>query len=130
MQDHSIEGLLDSPQKKLAFFQNLVIVATADGVLDGQESKLLVEIGNKLGLTAEEAMPIADNLDVLSFIIPEEGLQKTLELQSLVLMMLQDGKIDDREYGLCVEYTRRIGYGVEILDDMIRQLAQNRSQSQ
>jgi hypothetical protein len=55
--------------------------------------------------------------------VPAEGLQRTLELQTLVQMMLQDGQIDAREYGLCLEYANRIGYGKAILDDMVSQLA-------
>jgi len=126
----SIEEVLDTPQKKLAFYQNLILIATADGVLDGSESRFLVNIGNRMGLTAEEAMPIADNLSVLSFIIPEDGLQKTLELQTLVQLMLQDGQIHDREYALCLEYTYRVGYSKAVLDDMIGQLSGEQSAAQ
>jgi tellurite resistance protein len=120
---HSLEAVLNTPQKKLAFFQNLVLVAAADGQLSSEESDFLLQIGNRLGLTAEEVMPIADNLGVLSFIMPADGLQRTLELQTLVQMMLQDGQLDAREYGLCQEYATRIGYGKAILDDMVSQLA-------
>lgn len=126
----SIEEVLDTPQKKLAFYQNLILIATADGVLDGSESRFLIDIGNRMGLTAEEAMPIADNLGVLSFIIPEDGLQKTLELQTLVQLMVQDGQIHDREYALCLEYTYRIGYSKAVLDDMVSQLSGEQSAAQ
>jgi uncharacterized tellurite resistance protein B-like protein len=118
----SLEEVLNTPQKKLSFFQNLILVAAADGQLDDGESQLL-QIGNRLGLTSEEVQPIADNLAVLSFVVPADGLQRTLELQTLVLMMLQDGQIDPREYGLCMEYANRIGYSKDILDDMVVQLA-------
>uniref|UniRef100_UPI00388D9599 hypothetical protein n=1 Tax=Arcticibacter sp. TaxID=1872630 RepID=UPI00388D9599 len=77
----TLEDVLNTPQKKLAFFQNLVLVAAADNVLDNDESELLLFIGDKLGLTSEEVMPMVDNLPILSFIIPEDGLQRTLELQ-------------------------------------------------
>ena len=120
---HSLDEVLNTPQKKLAFFQNLVLVAAADGQLDQQEGDFLLEIGNKLGLSADEVLPIADNLGVLSFIVPTEGIQRTLELQTLVQMKLQDGQIDAREYGLCQEYANRIGYNKAILDDMVSQLA-------
>ncbi|UOQ55242.1 tellurite resistance TerB family protein [Hymenobacter cellulosivorans] len=120
---HDLNQVLNTPQKKLAFFQNLVLVAAADGQLDQQESQLLLQVGNRLGLKSEEVQPIADNLAILSFIVPADGLQRTLELQTLVQMMLQDGQIDPREYGLCMEYANRIGYGKEILDDMVSQLA-------
>ncbi|WP_046243792.1 TerB family tellurite resistance protein [Hymenobacter terrenus] len=120
---HSLEDVLNTPQKKLAFFQNLVLIAAADGQLSQDEGDFLLQIGNKLGLKPEEVMPIADNLGVLSFVVPAEGIQRTLELQTLVQMMLQDGQIDAREYGLCQEYAHRIGYSKAILDDMVSQLA-------
>ncbi|WP_324671840.1 hypothetical protein [Hymenobacter sp. GOD-10R] len=122
-EQHSLEDVLNTQQKKLAFFQNLVLLAAADSVLTQDESDFLVQIGDRLGLKPEEVMPIADNIGVLSFIVPAEGIQRTLELQTLVQMMLQDGQIDAREYGLCMEYAHRIGYGKAILDDMVSQLA-------
>ena len=121
--ERSLETLLDTPQKKLSFFQNLILIVAADGRLDEHESRLLLDYGNRLGLTPDDVMPIADNLKFLSFIIPDDGLQKTLELQTLVQFMLEDGHLHDREYILCQEYANRIGYGKEILDDMIKQLA-------
>lgn len=119
----SLEEVLNTPQKKLAFFQNLILIAAADKVLDSGESNLLLTIGNSLGLSSEEVMPMVDNLAALSFIIPEEGLQKTLELQALVQMMMQDGEIHDREYALCLEYANRIGYSKDILDDMVKKFS-------
>ncbi|KAA3438130.1 hypothetical protein [Rufibacter hautae] len=118
----SFDELLNTKQKKLAFFQNLVLVAVADNYLDQQESDFLVSIGKRLDLTEEDTTPIADNLPLLSFIIPEEGLQKTMELQSLVMMVLQDGVIDKAEYNLCLEYARRIGYSKDTLDEFIQTL--------
>lgn len=125
----AIENVLNSDQKKLAFFQNILLVAVADGQLDEQESELLINLGNQLDLTPEQVTPLADNLEFLSFIIPEEGLQKTLELQTLVLMMVQDGQMHDREYMLCLEYTHRIGYSRDTLDEMIQQLSSNQNQA-
>jgi hypothetical protein len=127
MQDiPTFEKLLDTPQKKLAFFQNLILIAAADGRLDDGESDFIVDIGNRLGLTPEEVAPISANLDVLTFIIPQDGMQKTIELQTLVMMMVEDGRIHDREYALCLDYAYRIGYGKDILDDMIRSLSGGR----
>jgi uncharacterized tellurite resistance protein B-like protein len=125
-----LNTLLDTQAKKLAFFQNLILLAAADGKLDQAESSFLLNIGNRLGISAPEAVRIADNLQNLSFIIPEEGLQKTLELQTLVMMMLEDGQIHEREYSLCRDYTRRIGYSLEMLDEMISNLSGNKTGSQ
>ncbi|UOR05773.1 TerB family tellurite resistance protein [Hymenobacter aerilatus] len=121
----TLEDLLNTQQKKLAFFQNLLLLAAADGELQEEESQFLIEVGNRIGLTAKEVAPLADNLAVLSFIVPADGPQKTLELQTLVQMMLQDGNMDAREYDLCLDYARRIGYSKQLLDDMVSQLSGN-----
>jgi uncharacterized tellurite resistance protein B-like protein len=120
----SIDDLLNTQQKKLAFFQNLILVAVADGYIDKRESDFLVTVGRQLNLTEEDTRPIADNFSLLSFIIPEDGLQKTMELQTLVMMVVQDGKVADAEYNLCLEYARRIGYSKDMLDDFLNQLQQ------
>jgi len=121
-----IDELLNTKQKKLAFFQNLLLVATADGYVDNKESDFLVMIGDQLGLTEEDTKPIADNFATLSFIVPEDGMQRTVELQTLVMMMLQDGKLSEKEYSLCLEYTRRIGYSDTMLNDMVRTLGEGK----
>jgi len=125
LEKQSLESVLNTQQKKLAFFQNLILVAAADNMLDDDEGNLLLTIGDRLGLTPEDVAPIVDNLSVLSFIIPEEGLQKTLELQTLVQMMMEDGNVHDREYLLCLEYATRIGYGKEVLDDMVEKFSES-----
>jgi uncharacterized tellurite resistance protein B-like protein len=119
----SIESVLNTPQKKLAFFQNLVVVAAADNVLDEDESELLLTIGNRLNLSPEQVLPMVDNLSVLSFVIPEEGVQRTLELQTLVQMITQDGQVHDKEYAMCLDFANRIGYGKDLLDDMIQKFS-------
>jgi len=123
----ALDKFFDSKEKKLAFFQNLIMAAIADKYIDEAESDFLLSIGQQLNITEEDTLPITDNLSSLSFIIPKDGLQKTLELQTLVQMVLQDGVVEEREYNLCLEYTRQIGYSKEILDDLISRLANKQS---
>lgn len=119
--DKTYDSVFNTKEKKLAFFQNLVLVAVADRHLDKQESEFLLDIGDQLGLSEKDTRLITENLSSLTFIVPEEGLQKSTELQALVMMMVQDGEIEESEYNLCLEYTRRIGFGKGILDDFIDQ---------
>jgi hypothetical protein len=118
----SFNDFFNTKEKKLAFFQNLILVALSDRNLDQQEGDFLLMIGNRLGLTEGDTRPITDNISSLTFTIPEKGLQKTLELQTLVMMMLQDNQLQNREYNMCLEYAHRIGYSQDILDDLIAQL--------
>src|SRR5690606_35826105 len=117
----SIDQILNTKEKKLAMFQNILLVAIADRYLDDQESDFLVSLGNQLKLTEADTLPISDNLADLKFIIPQSDMQKTLELEMLVKMMLQDGEMETREYDLCMEYTRQIGFAKEQLDAAISQ---------
>lgn len=119
MNTRPTRDLLDSRQKRLYFFQNLLLVATADGYLDEQEGDFLLQVGEQLELSADDVAPLIDNLGVLTFVIPETGIERTFELQTLVLLMMEDGIVDDREYALCLEYATRIGYGRAFLDDLI-----------
>lgn len=120
----SFDELLNTPQKKLAFFQNILLAAVADRQLDEEEGNFLVSLGNQLNLSETDTRPLTDNLSLLSFVIPEDGLQRTLELQTVILMVLQDGHVADKEYQLCLEYARRIGFTKETVDEMIGQLSQ------
>ncbi len=124
MNTRPTRDLLDSRQKRLYFFQNLLLVATADGYLDDEEGSFLLDVGNQLELSAEDVAPLIDNLSILTFVIPETGIERTFELQTLVLMMMEDGRIDDREYALCLDYATRIGYGRAFLDDLVAKLTQ------
>ncbi|MBK0402794.1 hypothetical protein I5M27_07335 [Adhaeribacter sp. BT258] len=117
----SFTQILNTQEKKLAFFQNIVLVAIADRYVDKLESDFLVSVGDQLQLTEKDTLHIADNLKNLKFIIPQDGLQKSLELEMLVKMVLQDGIVEKREYDLCLEYTRQIGFTKEKLDELIAQ---------
>ncbi len=117
----SLEQIFNTKQKKLAFFQNVVLIAIADHNLDKMEGDFLVTLGNQLGLTEADTLTISDNLTTLDFIIPEESVQKSKELELLVKMVLQDGEVEEREYNLCLEYTRKIGFDQVVLDDLIKQ---------
>lgn len=117
----SFAQILNTQEKKLAFFQNIVLVAIADRYVDKLESDFLVAVGDQLQLTEKDTLHIAENLPNLKFIIPQDGLQKSLELEMLVKMVLQDGVVEKREYDLCLEYTRQIGFTKEKLDTLIAQ---------
>lgn len=117
----SFAQILNTQEKKLAFFQNIVLVAIADRYVDKLESDFLVAVGDQLQLTEKDTLHIAENLPNLKFIIPQDGLQKSLELEMLVKMVLQDGVVEKREYDLCLEYTRQIGFTKEKLDSLIAQ---------
>lgn len=115
--------IIESKQKRLDFFQNLLLMSVADGYLDQEEGDFLVQIGQQLDLTAEDVAPLAEkDVQDLAFSVPESDQDKLFELQTMVMMMVEDGEIDDREYKLCADYCDRIGLNHLVLEDFVQKL--------
>jgi uncharacterized tellurite resistance protein B-like protein len=116
--------IIESKEKRLNFFQNLLLIAVADGFLDEDESDFLVQIGRQLNLDSEDVAPLAgQSVKEMNFIVPETDQDKLFELQTMVMMMVEDGEIDEREYSLCAAYADRIGLNRVVLDDFVQKLS-------
>jgi uncharacterized tellurite resistance protein B-like protein len=116
--------IIESKDKRINFFQNLLIMAVADGYLDEEEEDFLVQIGDQLGLSMDDVTPLAEKgVKSLSFTIPENDQDKLFELQTMVMMMVEDGEVHDREYNLCAQYADRIGLNRVVLDDFVQKLS-------
>lgn len=116
--------IIESMEKRLSFFQNLLLVAVADGYLDREESDFLVQVGEQIGLTPEDVAPLVDKpVSDLTFTIPETDQDKLFELQTMVMMMVEDGDIHDQEYEICAHYAERIGLNKVVLDDFVQKLS-------
>lgn len=122
--NHKEVTIIESKEKRVNFFQNLLLIAAADGYLDEDEGDFLVQIGQQLDLTEEDLRPLASrNVKDIEFIIPETDQDKLFELQTMVMMMVEDGQIDEREYGFCADYADRIGLNRVVLDDFVQKLS-------
>ncbi|MDX1350455.1 MAG: hypothetical protein R3279_09420 [Putridiphycobacter sp.] len=91
-------------------FMNLVLLASADGVIDDSELTLLYKIGRQIGLTYTQIGMIID--DPKSYpVIPPIGKDERLEmLLDLVRVMVVDNEIDPREMKLMHNFVVQLGY--------------------
>ncbi|MDX2248082.1 MAG: TerB family tellurite resistance protein [Bacteroidia bacterium] len=117
----------------LAIFQNLFLVAVADGELTPVEQEFLRDVAENLGLDPEDVDYILENHQNLDFIIPEDDEEKYFSLKNLVYMMLVDGDIEQSEYQLCLDFARRVGMGRKEIEEILaeyEQMQKDRSEKQ
>lgn len=105
--------------KHLATFQNLCVIAFADGTWHEREKQLLTEAATSMGLGPEDTQPILEQVKSLDFVLPENEGERYLELRMVVLMMVHDGKLDPREYEGCLRFAQQMKIDQQYLDEIV-----------
>ena len=109
---------LDKEQAK-KYFQNLFLVAIADGVLATEERELLVGVAMRMGLSIRDSSEIMRGISEREFHIPENDEQQLQHLSDIVKTMMIDKVIHEKEYELCLGYTLKIGQTEDFLKEVI-----------
>ncbi|RMG65094.1 MAG: hypothetical protein D6722_16255 [Bacteroidetes bacterium] len=107
--------------KNLGIFQNLYLVAAANGHISPEEEEFLLEVAHNLGLHQDEVDDLMARYPDLDFIIPEDREEAFFSLKNLVYMMIVDGEIDAQEYALCLRFARRIGLGETEIEGILNE---------
>ncbi|MEL6653990.1 MAG: TerB family tellurite resistance protein, partial [Bacteroidota bacterium] len=94
--------------RHLGMFQNLYIVAAADGEIGPQEERLLLQVAENLGLSQRDVESVARRYPDFDFVIPDNEEEAYYSLKNLVFMMIADGTIKDREFSLCLRFAEMI----------------------
>ena len=112
---------MNQPDKKIQIehFQNIVAVAHADGILDQSEKDFLSDRADDYGFSKETVDKIFKNIDNLEFIIPQNNEEREEQLSDAVFMAMIDGKVDDREYNLCLKIAEKLDLDRKYLDEVI-----------
>ncbi|MEM7369212.1 MAG: hypothetical protein AAF587_11480 [Bacteroidota bacterium] len=128
IEDLYLDEVIDVYQNKrqeqlrhLGIFQNLYLIAAADGVIEEVEQQFLLDVAHKLGLTQWDIDSVIKKYPNLDFVIPEDKDEGWYSLKNLVYMMVVDGSIENTEYGLCVEFAQRIGEGAEAVEKILEE---------
>jgi len=88
---------------------NLVQLAKADGKISKSESGLLVKIGERNGVSAEEVFEMVDASDDFFYKKPENDEQRFDQLYDLVEMMRIDGEVSPKEVEYTIEIAEKMG---------------------
>lgn len=88
---------------------NLVQLAKADGKISKSESGLLIKIGERNGVSAEEVFEMVDASDDFFYKKPENDEQRFDQLYDLVEMMRIDGEVSSTEVTYTTEIAEKMG---------------------
>ena len=88
---------------------NLVQLAKADGKISKSESGLLIKIGERNGVSAEEVFEMVDSSDDFFYKKPENDEQRFDQLYDLVEMMRIDGEVSPKELEYTTDIAEKMG---------------------
>ncbi|MEO0585708.1 MAG: TerB family tellurite resistance protein, partial [Bacteroidota bacterium] len=108
----------------VGIFQNLFMMALADGQITEEEQQLLLEIAQHLGIQQSDIDRLLDHHEELDLIIPPSEEDQYFSLKNLVYMMVVDGNIDPKEYALCKAFAEQIGKDVQDIEAIISEYQQ------
>ena len=106
-------------REKLSHLKNLVAVAFADGKLEDNEMATLATVMARDGLKPSDLERCIKKPKGIKFLPPETPGQRAVYLKDMVLLMMCDGDIDDRELALCKATAIALGFKHEVIDAMI-----------
>ena len=104
----------------LKHFKNLIIVAFADGILDEFEKQFLCDKAEDFEIPKADAMSLIENVEKLTFTLPETEEDREDELAEVVSMALIDGELHPKEYDLCLSFAKRLELNQDDLDMAIK----------
>jgi uncharacterized tellurite resistance protein B-like protein len=114
----SIAELFEDGERRQdkSHFRNLVMIAKADGEISEEESALLDDIGQHLGLTNVVMKNIIKNPENYKINPPISRVERFEQIVNLVQMVQADGKVDDAEMAILERIA--VGIGYKDLDDV------------
>jgi hypothetical protein len=119
-----INELFESRDKKklLSHMRNLFAIACADGSFDDSERDLLSKFIIKAGLTPDEIRRIFEQPESIGFHAPETVKEKYDQLYDMVLVMLINEKIHEKELKLCMIFAAKLGLDIFNIDFIIKDM--------
>lgn len=106
-------------ERNLITFQNLCVIATRDGEISEGEMSVLAETAERLNIPAREFWKKILRAKQLNFIIPQGEDEQKKQLRMIVLVVISDGEITDKEYEGCIELSEKMEIDRSYVDTII-----------
>lgn len=104
---------------KLISFQNLLMVAGADGNIQDEEKEILIEIGVEMGLTPDVLKPII-NSEKLELIAHKNEEDNLADLGDMLTIAASDGIVLTDEYEVCLKFATICNITQDQLDELLQ----------
>ena len=120
-------GLFKSQKDKerLSHVKTLLALAFADGKLEKNEITAIAAFAARENVDVEEVQKMLDGKDNVTFIPPQTEEDKIQYLHDLVLLMIADGTISEKEYELCKAVADQFGYREEAIDILLKKIIED-----
>jgi len=117
-------------KERKAAFRNAVAVALADGVLDAAEMEALALVAQRLKLSKSEMKAVLNAPEKVKFVAPRDPEEGMKQLVDIIIVMMADGVIDEREATLCAGIATALGYHPDViptlLEAIVKAIRENR----
>lgn len=106
-------------KEKLSHLKNLVALSLADGKLKESELMAIATVMARENLTQEDFDKCMNDPASINLVIPVDDDTRLRYLRDMVILMMSDGDIDEKEMTVCKVTAKVLGYRHEIIDAMI-----------
>lgn len=104
--------------------KNLIAVAMSDGNMDGNEAKALFAVATRLGIDEINIRHLVANHNDIKFVLPKDRKDRIQQFWDLIMIILADGKIEDREMVVFEQFAMKLGVRKAIIAGLIRKLVE------
>lgn len=104
---------------KLSHLKSLLVIAMADGKMKEQELAVIAAMMTREGLTDDDLQQCINNPKKIEFVAPDSNIKKYQYLKEMILLMMIDGDLDEKEYAICKFTAKGLGYNPSVIDAMI-----------
>lgn len=114
-------GLFKTKEEKarLSNLKNIISVSMADGELGEDELTIIALAAARDNISERDVEKMLKGRDRIKFTVPETDELKMRFLTDMVVLMMIDGRLGDREMRMCKNAARLYGYGDEVVDDLV-----------
>ncbi len=112
---------------KKQHLRNLVAMAYVDGELHHKERNMLYTIGERYGLKGWQIAKIIENNAPAVIKKPAGENQRLDQIFDLVVMMLADNKVEEKEMNLCEMVTIEYGFKKDIIQSILNMIHDGKS---
>jgi len=117
-------GILDfftskNKREKKTLITNMLLIAAADGQVDGSEINVIRVMAATVGVAESEIDAVIKNPGSFKMAWPDNDNKREAHLNAYIYVLLADGVINDDEYALCIKLGKHLGFSENAVEKAI-----------